>query len=117
MYLETLDDFQYLILEAITSMFIVLRNNMPRELIVYPTQVNHKIYLLPKIHLLIDASKKNSRAATICYKTNRNILSNSIIVVKQRRQRVESTNELKKGDDHNQQALLLSIIVIFCVHF
>ena len=52
-----------------------------------------------------------------CYKTNRNILSNSIIAVKQRRQRVESTNELKQGDDHNQQVLLLSIIIIFCVHF
>ena len=71
-------------------MFIVLRNNMPRELIVYPTQVDRKIYLLLKIHLLIDPSKKISRAATICYKTNRNILSNSIIAVRQRRQRIEA---------------------------
>ena len=98
-------------------MFIALRNNIPRELIVYPTQVDHKIYLLPKIHLLIDPSKKSSRTATICYKTNRNILSNSIIAVKQRRQRVESTNELKQGDDHNQQGLLLSIVIFVCLHF
>ena len=35
LYLETIDDFQYLILESIISMFIVVRNNMPKELIVY----------------------------------------------------------------------------------
>ena len=40
-----------------------------------------------------------------------------IIVVRQRRQRVESTNELKQGDDHNQQGLLRSIIIFVCLHF
>ena len=33
------------------------------------------------------------------------------------RQRVESTNELKQGDDHNQQGLLRSIIIFVCLHF
>ena len=35
LYLQTVDDFQYLILKAIISMFIVLRKNIPKELIVY----------------------------------------------------------------------------------
>ena len=33
------------------------------------------------------------------------------------RQRIESTNELKQGDDHNQQGLLLNIIIFVCLHF
>ena len=40
-----------------------------------------------------------------------------IIAIRQRRQRVESTNELKQGDDHNQQGLLRSIIIFVCLHF
>ena len=35
MYLEKIDDFQDLILTAIISMFIVLKNNMLNEFIVY----------------------------------------------------------------------------------
>ena len=44
MYLETIDDFQYLILEATISMFIVLRDNMPKELIVYLLSLTSTMY-------------------------------------------------------------------------
>ena len=33
--IKPIDDFQYLILKEVINMFIVLRNNMPKELIVY----------------------------------------------------------------------------------
>ena len=67
MYLKTIDNFSYLILEIIISIFIVLRNNMLNELIIYLLvscycygKICHMIILLPKIHL----PRKNLKTAT-----------------------------------------------------
>ena len=67
MYLEIINNFQDLILVIIINMFLVLRNNMSNESIIYILfsyyyyeKICNKNHLLPKIHLLADSLEKKS---------------------------------------------------------